>query len=313
MAIIVALEKTELAQNIADSLNKELINPIYQTFADGECKVKLQDWQRFENEIVVVVQSVNKPVNDSVLSVAFLIHELKNAGAKKIIVAVPYLAYARHEKSCVPEKKGNVAVIIKLLESAGADEIITVELHEQKIMEYFSVPVHNLSMIETVASHIKKNNPRLLGICLVAPDEGAQPYVQAVGKMLGLGTIVFAKERYGKNKTRIVGMRGACRGKKAILIDDIIDTGGTAINVANKLAELGFESVEGYFVHPVLSGNAPQRVQESPFTKIYVCNTLELPQESNKINVLDISSVLSKIIEDQCKKLNQQTSEQLSA
>lgn len=312
MAIIVALQKTELAQNIASLLNKDLIILQKQTFSDGECKVKLEDWQQFQNKIVVIVQSASKPVNDSILSLAFLIHELKNAGAKKIIAVIPYLAYARHEKSYMPEKRGTVAVIINMLESAGADEIITVELHEPSIMKYFSVPVYNVSMIETIADHIKKNNPRLLGVCLVAPDEGAQSYVQAVGKILGLGVIVFAKERYGKNKTRIVGMRGACRGKKAILIDDIIDTGGTAISVANKLTSLGFESVEGYFVHPVLSAHAPQKVQESLFAKIYVCNTLELPQENNKINVLDISSVLAKSIEKQCKKLNQQTSKQLS-
>ncbi len=290
-------DDTGLSRSIANQFSKEVIFPELQKFADGEMRVVLKDPAACANKTVLLVQSTCQPVHETILAVAFLAHELANAGAKKVIGVLPYFGYCRQEKSDIPDKSGPAAVIAKLLESVGLDSIITVELHTATIKDFFSIPIHNVILYDLIAQHIQQHFTTLENICFIAPDKGAQERVQAIAQRCNAGVLVFHKERLSIDKTCVVGRSGQCVGETAIIIDDIIDTGGTALNVCNELVALGFKNIYGYFVHPVFSGDALKKIEASPFTKVFVSNTIALPRASAKVAVFDISRELLERIE----------------
>ena len=299
--VIVAFDKDEsLVRGVAQKLGAAVVVPQVDQFSDGEIKVSLKDPAICVGKKAVIVQSTYPRVNEQVLLVAFLAHELKNAGATHVIGVIPYLGYSRQEKSDIPEKSGSVAVIAQLFEGAGVDQIITTELHAPEITKLFRIPIHNVLTADTVAQHIAQQFDSLENICLVAPDKGAEEPVRAVADQLGIGVLVFAKERYGVDKTRVIGLKGECRGKTAIIVDDIIDTGGTAINVCNELVGLGFDTVDGYFVHPVFSGNALERIAASTFNTLFVSNTIPLPADLQGAHIqqFDLSDKMATVIKE---------------
>lgn len=291
----IALTKTDLAQTIADQLSHELHIARYRQFADGEVAVSLSDPDIFCGKTAVILQSTGAPVNEHTLGVAFLAQELKNAGADRVIAAIPYLGYARQERSAIKEKPGSVAVIAKLFEASGIDELIVVDLHEPRAIDFFSIPVHNLKAQSLLAQQIESLKLASDTTCLIAPDKGAAEYVQQVADMIGVGTLTFSKERFAADQTRVLGHEGSCVGTTGIMLDDIIATGGTAVNVCNALPPMGYQTIYGYFVHPVLASPAIERIEKSAFEKIFVSNTLPLSKEAaqaSKIAVFDVSSIL---------------------
>ena len=298
MAVVIALgNATQLAASIAQQLHLELALATCVTFSDGELNVKLEDASRFANEAVIVVHSTCAPVNDNVLSTAFLAHELKNAGARKVIGVLPYFGYGRQEKSRTTGKPGSAQLVAQLMENAGYDALYALELHEPIVQTFVAIPFENVLLRECIAQHIKQTFEDLSELCIIAPDEGARNMADQIAKPLGLSTIVFQKERYASNKTRVIGQTGVCAGKVAIIVDDIIDTGGTAINVCSALKEGGFEKVIGYFVHPVLSGNACERLEESGFDKVFVSNSMPVAH-TGKVSEFDVSEVIARQLKD---------------
>ncbi len=300
-AILVALEdQSGLAEHVARRLGCPLHFAKVSEYPDTEFRVSLQDPDQFAGSKALILQSTYAPVNDHVMMVSFLAHELKNAQAKEVVAVIPYFGYSRQEESDIKGKPGQVEVIAKLLESAGVDALITVELHEPFIADFFSIPVYNISLIEVLADHINRRFSSIKqDICLISPDKGAQDFVYGISQLLQVGTIVFTKERFGPSQTRLVGKTGDCVGTTAIIIDDIISTGGTAIGVAQELMSMGYNNVYGYFVHPVLSGEALYRLAQSPFNEMYVSNTIPVfkSHEGIQIEVFDISDRIATVIE----------------
>jgi len=295
--ILISLTPTPLAESVARLLHTNLLVAPLHRFADSECNVALADSDQFRGQDVHIFQSTGAPVNDTVLGVAFLAQQLKQAGASKVTLISPYFGYSRQEKSSISAFPGSVAIIAKLLESAGIDELITVELHDPLVKSFFTIPVHELSLNDTIAQQIKWHFGSRTDVCLIAPDKGAHERIAKIALLVGAGILVFSKERYAADKTRVVGVAGTCVGKTAILIDDIIDTAGTAINVAEALNDMKqFHEIVGYFVHPVFSGDALDRIEKSPFTQIFVANTLPVVGEGRKVLSFDISAVLAEFI-----------------
>ncbi|MDP3889282.1 MAG: ribose-phosphate diphosphokinase, partial [bacterium] len=227
-----------------------------------------------------------------------LAHELKNAAARRVIAVLPYFGYSRQEKSNIPHGTGHAVVIAKLLEASGIDGLITVELHNPIIQTFFSIPVHNVMVSDDITHHIAQHINMLEGACFIAPDEGAAQRVYAVAVQFGAGVIVYKKERYGANKTRVIGKVGDCVSDTAIIIDDIIDTGGTALDVCKKLKEDGFKTIYGYFVHPVLSPHAVVKLERGLIDYVLVSNTIGLSEEKciSKIAIFDVSSAVVNAI-----------------
>lgn len=302
--IIVTLFPTPLADSVARLLQAHLIQANFQKFSDSECAVSIDNPEQFHGKDTYIFQSTGAPVNDTIFGVAFLAQLLKQAGARKVVLINPYFGYSRQDKSVIAGQPGHGQIIARLLEASGIDELITVELHNPAIKNYFTIPVHELSLTDTLAEYIKQHFGIRKEMCLIAPDKGAYERVAKIGLLVGAGVLVFSKERYAADKTRVVGVSGTCTGpstqlrtgKTAILIDDIIDTAGTAINAAQALMELHFHEVIGFFVHPVLSGDACERIEKGPFAQIFVSNTLPVVGDHRKIVPFDISGVLAEFI-----------------
>lgn len=294
--IITLDDKADLAQRISSFFKKELLVPKIERFADSEVRVTLENPSLFVDKTVLVIQSTHAPVIEQSVEVAFLMQELKNAECSRIIGVIPYFGYSRQEKSDIAGKPGHAALFAKLFENAGLDAFVTVELHDAIIETFFSIPVRNVLVHEIIAAHIKQQVGTLEGVCLIAPDKGAQAYVHTIAQRLGAGMIVFSKERFAADKTRIVGKSGSCRGKTAIIIDDILDTGGTALNVCKELQQLGFQNIFGYFVHPVFSKDAQERIERSIFTKVFVSNTIPVRSRLHKIGIFDVSAPIIEAI-----------------
>ncbi len=292
---IVGPENT-LAQSIARALDKKLIVPQVTQFADGELEVTFSDPTELQHKKIFIVQSTNPPVHDHMMQLLLTIFQAKNAGAQEIIIVAPYFGYARHDKSVIPGADCQAKLIADILQAAHIKKLITTALHSEKIMEQFNIPVINLWLADVIAHDIKSRFGDLSQICLVAPDMGAQPRVAKVCEILGIGHIFFTKKRIAVDKTLITAVDVHCRGKIAIMIDDIIDTGGTAVNACDELLNQGFSQVYGYFIHPVLSGNAIARIEQSKFSGIFVSNSIPLTQVVTKIKIFDITDVLVQTI-----------------
>jgi ribose-phosphate pyrophosphokinase len=296
VAIVVALtDQTQLAARVAQQLNLPLALCPSTKFSDGEVHVALEDPSRFRGQTVVLVQSTCAPVSETTLLVPFLVHELKNAGASRVIGVIPYLGYSRQELSKATGKSGSGWVVAQMLERAGLDELFILELHEPALKDFFTIPVHDMLARDAIAQHIRSIISDLKSVCIVAPDEGAHSMATDIAKPLGASTMVFQKERYAPDKTRLIGSVGhkaASDGMIAIIVDDIIDTGGTAINVCDALKRQGFEKVFGYFVHPVLSGNACEKIEKSGFDTVFVSNSIPVRHTKN-IDIVDMSALIA--------------------
>ena len=293
MALVVALtDQTQLAARVAQQLNLPLTLCPPTKFSDGEVHVALEDPSRFRGQTVVLVQSTCAPVSETTLLVPFLVHELKNAGASRVIGVIPYLGYSRQELSKATGKSGSGWVVAQMLERAGLDELFILELHEPALKDFFTIPVHDMLARDAIAQHIRSTISDLKSICIVAPDEGAQSMAIDIANPLGASTMVFQKERYAQDKTRLLGHTGASDGTIAIIVDDIIDTGGTAINVCDALKRQGFEKVFGYFVPPVLSGNASEKIEKSGFDTVFVSNSIPVRHTTN-IDIVDMSALIA--------------------
>jgi ribose-phosphate pyrophosphokinase len=297
--ILMALRKTDIADRVAQALHMPLIYPQMVTFADGECQVILENPHQYAGKHIVVIQSTGHPVNDNVIALAFYAQELKHAGASTITAIIPYFGYSRQERSAIEGKPGHGAVIARLLESSGISEMVTIDLHCPTIIDFFSIPVRNLSAQSIIVAHIKKQFPLLQNICLVAPDGGIAPYVQKMAHTLSVAPLLFCKERFGQDQTRAVAVNVNQHGGgiTAVVIDDIIATGGTVLNVGNRLFERGYATIVGYFVHPVLAGDAVRRLKGSSFSSIYVSNTLPLSLEAAHAEIIKTFDVSPLIIE----------------
>lgn len=298
---LICIEETELARKISKQLGKELHTTIFQQFADGELNVVLKDPAIFRDKVAVIIQSTGVQANEHTLAVAYCAHELKNAGAYKVIAVIPYFGYGRQERSTIPGKSGHAAVVAKLFEGAGIDEILAVELHELSLIDLFSIPVHHIRLQHVIAQHIKQRLNFFESTCMIAPDHGAHAYVEDIARELGAPVLLFEKERYAKDKTRVISHEGVSSKKIGIMVDDIIATGGTAIHVCNMLHEQGFTKIYGYFVHPVLAGSALAWLPQSHFEKIFVSNTLSLSTEASATGLIesfDVSAAITEKLQD---------------
>jgi ribose-phosphate pyrophosphokinase len=288
--IITTLQDHERALNLAQCLSLSFKRSRFTIFADGEVEAIFEENIHGAGAQIIIVQTITKPVNELMVGIMGLALQVKKKGAEKVILVAPYCAYARHD-----------GFLQTMLPACGIDELVTVMVHDGIMSNAGSLTIHDVNVHQTIANHIASSFNDVKTMCLVAPDEGAADHVARIAALLGIvDTMVFKKERYDRNKTRIVGISGSSSAAHAIIIDDIIDTGGTAIAVAQQLHHAGMK-VTGYFVHPVLSGNAIERIEQSPFECIYVSDTLPITRaHASKIHQFsvthDLVTAVQKII-----------------
>jgi len=299
--IFFSLDKEfELAYNLAEKCNKKVIIPEIAHFSDSEMRVELPEDIDVSGISAYIIYSTVDPVNRSYMKLFFLADLLKRKGARKVHAVIPYIGYSRQCGCKKSEGIGHAKIIAKLIECSGVDSVTACEIHDNTLKSFFDIPFKNILLRRCIAEHIKENFLDLKDCVLVAPDKGARSRVEDVAKLLSIEAIFFSKQRINESEVDVLATGSDCSAKKAIIIDDIINTGGTAIQVAHKLKQQGMQNIYAYFVHPVLSGNVIENLKKSPINKVFVANTVELQEREkiDKIQVLDVSEVLFKYLKD---------------
>ena len=277
-------DSTKIASKIACHFKKDLILPEVKVFPDGETMVFFDDESK--NKLackkVFVIDSIYEPIHLNLLNFLLLVNELKRNGVEEVCAVFPYLSYMRQDK------EGGMELVARLLEAAGITSVVIAQMHSERITTFFSVPFYHVSFESVIADIIKIQLKNIDNVSIVAPDKGAKVRAGKVAQILGCDMVLVSKKRTGTNSLKIECVNGCCFEKNMIIVDDIIDTSGTAIRVCDELLGRGAKKVYGFFSHPVFSGNGFEKIIESNFEKVFVSNTIPLKKgESSKIEVFD--------------------------
>jgi len=250
----------DLGRKVANILKSRVIPVVSKTFPDGESYIRLDN--EIENKEVVIVQTTGPPQDAHIMQLFLMVDAAKDLGAERVITVVPYLAYARQDKRFLPGEAISIETFIKLIETSGTDRFLTVNIHEEGILKRFSVPAENLSAMTLLAEYFKKK--RLTGAFSLAPDKGALKLVKEANKVLHGGCGWLRKERDRlTGEIRVEEKRFDIEGKDVIIFDDIISTGGTTAAAVYILKKQGARRVYVACVHPLLVGEAQEKIMES--------------------------------------------------
>jgi len=283
----------ELAEKVAKSIGKQLAATSIKRFSDDEL------WVKYEENIrgidLFIIQPTNPP-SDNIMELLMLIDAAKRASAKSITAVIPYYGYARQDRKDQPRVSITAKLIADLIVAAGVTRVITIELHSSQIQGFFNVPMDNLYASPVIIKKLLGLN--LDNMCVAAPDAGGVKTARAYADRLGgLDLAVVHKKRPQHNVAEITNVIGDVVGKNMILIDDMIDTGSTFLKCADALMKKGATSITGVCVHPVLSGNAIEKINNcDALSKLYVTDTIALKSQSPKIEVISVGDMLGEAI-----------------
>ena len=285
-----------LSQKLSKFLKTRLVNSNIKKFSDGEIYVEINENIRGNN--IFLVQSISSPANDNLLEMLLCIDALKRSSAKNITAVIPYFGYARQDRKVVPRTSISAKLVSNLITKAGADRVVTVDLHAGQIQGFFDIPVDNLFATPIFARHVRKKIKSKKIIC-VAPDVGGTERARALGKLLNVGLAIVDKRRPKPGQSKVMNIIGDVKGKTCIIVDDIIDSGGTIINAVDALKNKGATDVYVFITHAVLSGEAAKKIKNSKIKKLIITDSIDNSSKiknNNKIEVLSISSLMSEAI-----------------
>ena len=294
-----------LSKDVAKKLKLKLGSSKVERFSDGEISVKIQENVRGMD--VFLIQPTCPPTHENLMELVIMVDALKRSSASRITAVIPYYGYARQDRRVRSERVPiSAKVVADILERSGIDRVLTVELHSEQIQGFFDIPVDNLFSTPIFSKHIKKkfNNKNL--IC-VAPDVGGVERTRALARKLDIGIAIIDKRRPVPGKSQVMNVVGNVNGKKCIIVDDIIDSGGTIVNAAKALKDRGAEEVHVYVTHGVLSGEAVDKIKKSHIKNLVITDTIDNKDKLKKaknIQVLTISNLTSEAI----KRISNSTS-----
>ncbi|MDI6761576.1 MAG: ribose-phosphate pyrophosphokinase [Thermodesulfobacteriota bacterium] len=280
----------EIARDLGTAMGKSLV----KNFSDGEINVEIDESVRGMD--VFVVQSICHPVNNNLMELLILIDALKRASAERITAVLPYYGYARQDRKVSPRAPISAKLLADLITTAGASRILTVDLHAGQIQGFFNIPVDHLFAAPVLLEYLKKLKNDLV---IVSPDAGGVERARAYAKRLNTSLAIIDKRREGPNVSQVMNIIGDVEGMVAIIVDDLVDTGGTLARAAYALMEKGAKAVYACCTHPVFSGKAVEIISGSPIEEMIVTNTIPLQEEAKacrKIKVLSVSSLLADAI-----------------
>jgi len=285
----------KLAQRIAGYLGINLGKMRVSSFSDGETYVKIDD--NIRGRDVFLVQPTHPPVNENLMELLIMIDACRRASAQRITAVVPYYGYARQDRKDRPRVPITAKLVANLITTAGADRILTMDLHVDQIQGFFDIKVDHLFATPVIVDYFRKK--KLHNLIILSPDVGGLRRARAYAKVLKVPLAIVDKRRPIANEAEIIHIVGEVKGKQVLIVDDMVDTGGTLLAAAEILMENGAEAVYAACTHPVLSGNALQRIKDSPIKELIVTDTinLDLKEESeNKIKVLSVAPLLGEAI-----------------
>ena len=284
--IFAANASKELAQKIADQMGLPLGKCEVSTFSDGEIAVSIQETVRGSD--VFVVQSTNAPVNNNLMELLIMIDALKRASAGRITAVMPYYGYARQDRKSKSRDPITAKLVADLITAAGADRVLTMDLHAAQIQGFFDIPLDHLVGMPLLAK--KFQSKRIEDLVVVSPDLGSVTRARNFADILDAPIAIIDKRRPKANVCEVMNIIGDIEGKNAVIIDDIIDTAGTLCNAANALKERGAKTVRACATHAVLSGPAIQRIQDSALEEVILLDTIQLP-EKKRIDKFEVATV----------------------
>ncbi len=293
-----------LSKQIAKFLKSKLVNSSIRKFSDGEIYTEINE--NIRGNSIFIIQSISSPANDNLMELLLCIDALKRSSAKNITAVIPYFGYARQDRKVVPRTSISAKLVSNLITKAGADRVVTVDLHAGQIQGFFDIPVDNLYSTPIFARHVKKKIKSKNLIC-VAPDVGGTERARALGKLLNVGLAIVDKRRPKPGRSQVMNVIGNVKDKTCIIVDDIMDSGGTIINAAKALKDRGAKEVYVYITHGVLSGEAVKKIKSSKIKNLVITDTidnLEKVKSAKNIEVLSISGLMGEAI----KRISNSTS-----
>ena len=280
------------------------MNSNIRKFADGEIYIEINE--NIRGNSIFLIQSVSSPANDYLMELLLSIDALKRSSAKNITAVIPYFGYARQDRKVVPRTSISAKLVSNLIAKAGADRVVTVDLHSGQIQGFFDIPVDNLFATPIFARHIKKKLKKNNIIC-VAPDVGGTARARALGKLLNVDLAIVDKRRPAPGKSEVMNVIGNVKNKTCILVDDIIDSGGTIVNAASELKKRGAKDVHVYVTHGVLSGNAVEKIKKSSIKNLVVTDTIDNSMKVKKAKNIEVLTI-SNLVGEAIKRISNSTS-----
>jgi ribose-phosphate pyrophosphokinase len=284
-----------LAEKICIALGVSVGKANVTTFSDGETRVEINENVRGMD--VFIIQSTCPPVNDNCMELLILIDAMKRASADRITAVIPYYGYARQDRKVFPRAPITAKLAADLITTAGANRVLSMDLHAGQIQGFFNIPVDNLFATPVLLDYIKENYQD--NMVIVSPDSGGVERARAFGKRLGASIAIIDKRREGPNESQVVNIVGDVKDKRAVILDDMIDTAGTVVQTAEALKEEGATEVSVCCTHPVLSGPAIDNINGSDIEEVIVTDTIPLREKvksCKRIKVLSVSGLLSEAV-----------------
>lgn len=278
----------ELAKHLDAVISKATVN----RFSDGEVNVQISESVRGKD--VFIIQPTCAPTNDNLMELLIMTDAFKRSSANSINAVIPYFGYARQDRKAAPRVPITAKLVANLIQSAGVDRVITMDLHAGQIQGFFDIPVDNLYGSIVFRDYIRAKNFK--NPIIASPDIGGVSRARYFANQLGLDLVIVDKKREKANVSEVMNIIGDVEGKDVILVDDMIDTAGTMCKAADVLKSKGANSVMALGTHPVLSGPAISRIQESALNEVVVSNSIPLKEQSSKITVLSVAPLFAEVI-----------------
>ena len=304
MRIIAGNSNLPLSKSVSDYLGENLTNASIQRFADDEVYVEIKE--NIRGEDVFVIESLSHPANDNLMELLVIMDALKRASAKRITAVIPYYGYARQDRKPGPRTPISAKLVANLITTAGADRVLTLDLHAEQIQGFFDIPTDNLFAGPVFSKDIKEKYD-IGNLVAVSPDIGGVVRARAIANKIGASIAIVDKRRSKPGESEVMNIIGDVKGKDCIILDDIIDSAGTISNAANRIMDLGAKSITSYVTHGVLTGKALERINDSKLTELVITNSInnqDILSNGNKIRSIDVSTLLGEAI----KRISEESS-----
>ena len=304
MRIIAGNSNLPLSKSVSDYLGENLTNASIQRFADDEVYVEIKE--NIRGEDVFVIESLSHPANDNLMELLVIMDALKRASAKRITAVIPYYGYARQDRKPGPRTPISAKLVANLITTAGADRVLTLDLHAEQIQGFFDIPTDNLFAGPVFSKDIKEKYD-IGNLVAVSPDIGGVVRARAIANKIGASIAIVDKRRSKPGESEVMNIIGDVKGKDCIILDDIIDSAGTISNAANRIMDLGANSITSYVTHGVLTGKALERINNSKLTELVITNSInnqDILSNDNKIRSIDVSTLLGEAI----KRISEESS-----
>ncbi len=304
MKLISGNSNLSLAQDIAKYLGESLTDAAIKRFADMEIFVEIHDNMRGED--VFVIQSTSFPANDNIMELLVVMDALKRASAKRITAVIPYFGYARQDRKPGPRTPISAKLVANIITAAGADRVLSLDLHAAQIQGFFDIPVDNLYAAPVFSRDIDENFDRG-NVVVISPDVGGVVRARALAKRIEATLAIIDKRREKPGSSEVMNIIGDVKGKDCIIVDDIVDSAGTLCNAAEALLKEGAKSVSAYITHGVLSGKALERIETSALKELVITDSIK-PTDAVKavknIRILPIAPLMAEAV----KRIAEETS-----